>query len=77
MSKKVNECHLKHLIFSRWQQCFDKLRAPPVINPSKKQHTKSSKMARDVGSFLSEQQRKATGDVAQEWNTMEELYNKK
>ena len=35
------------------------------------------KMTRDVAGFLAEQQRKATGDLAQEWSNIEELYNKK
>ncbi|KAJ8315045.1 hypothetical protein KUTeg_007196 [Tegillarca granosa] len=34
-------------------------------------------MPRDVGAYLSEQQRKSTGDVATEWGQLEELYNKK
>ena len=34
-------------------------------------------MPRDVGAFLAEQQRKATGDVATEWGQLEEFYNKK
>lgn len=34
-------------------------------------------MGRDVAGYLSEQQRKSTGDLAQDWNTFEELYNKK
>lgn len=34
-------------------------------------------MARDVAGYLAEQQRKSTGDVAQEWGTLEEFYNKK
>lgn len=34
-------------------------------------------MARDVAGYLAEQQRKSTGDLAQEWATIEELYNKK
>ena len=34
-------------------------------------------MAKDVNGFLLDQQRKSSGDIAQEWNTLEELYNKK
>nr|UCK81615.1 26S proteasome non-ATPase regulatory subunit 13 [Arenicola marina] len=34
-------------------------------------------MAKDVPSYLGEQQKKTTGDVAQEFETFEELYNKK
>ena len=34
-------------------------------------------MARDVAGYLAEQQRKSTGDAAQEWASLEELYNKK
>ncbi|XP_041351413.1 26S proteasome non-ATPase regulatory subunit 13-like [Gigantopelta aegis] len=34
-------------------------------------------MPRDVGAYLSEQQRKSSGDLATEWGTIEELYNKK
>jgi len=34
-------------------------------------------MARDITGFLSEQQAKSSGDVAQEWVSIEELYNKK
>jgi len=34
-------------------------------------------MAKDVAGYLSEQQRKSTGDLAQDWSTFEELYNKK
>lgn len=34
-------------------------------------------MARDVAGFLTEQQRKSTGDLAQEWGALDELYNKK
>jgi len=34
-------------------------------------------MARDIAGYLSEQQAKSSGDVAQEWVTIEELYNKK
>lgn len=32
---------------------------------------------KDVNGYLAEQQRKSTGELAQEWNTIEELYNKK
>ena len=34
-------------------------------------------MPKDVAGYLSEQQRKSTGDVATEWTLIEELYNKK
>lgn len=34
-------------------------------------------MARDVAGYLAEQQRKSTGELAQDWATIEELYNKK
>ncbi|ELU00358.1 hypothetical protein CAPTEDRAFT_21954 [Capitella teleta] len=34
-------------------------------------------MAKDVSSYLSEQQRRSTGDVSQEWTQIEEFYNKK
>ncbi|XP_062612417.1 26S proteasome non-ATPase regulatory subunit 13-like [Saccostrea cucullata] len=34
-------------------------------------------MPRDVGAYLSEQQRKTSGEVASEWGQIEELYNKK
>ena len=34
-------------------------------------------MAKDVNGFLLDQQRKSSGDIAQEWNSLEELYNKK
>ena len=34
-------------------------------------------MTRDVAGYLAEQQRKASGDLAQEWSNIEELYNKK
>lgn len=34
-------------------------------------------MSKDVAAYLSDQQRKSTGDITQEWNTIEELYNKK
>ncbi len=44
-----------------------------------KRDFKESKMttSRDVGAYLSEQQHKSSGDIAQEWGYMEELYNKK
>jgi len=32
---------------------------------------------RDVAGYLTEQQRKSSGEIAQEWSTLEELYNKK
>ena len=32
---------------------------------------------KDVSGFLSEQQKKHSGETAQEWTTLEELYNKK
>lgn len=34
-------------------------------------------MPKDVGSYLAEQQKKASGDIATEWGQLEELYNKK
>ncbi|KAL8586610.1 26S proteasome non-ATPase regulatory subunit 13 [Nucella lapillus] len=34
-------------------------------------------MPRDVSTYLAEQQRKSTGDVASDWTQIEELYNKK
>lgn len=34
-------------------------------------------MPRDVGAYLTEQQRKSSGDVATDWGQIEELYNKK
>ena len=34
-------------------------------------------MSKDVPAYLLDQQRKSTGDIAQEWNLIEELYNKK
>ncbi|KAK3786730.1 hypothetical protein RRG08_000938 [Elysia crispata] len=34
-------------------------------------------MPKDVAGYLSEQQRKSTGDIATEWTSIEELYNKK
>ena len=34
-------------------------------------------MPKDVSGYLSEQQRKSSGDVATEWGKIEELYNKK
>jgi len=34
-------------------------------------------MPKDVAGYLSEQQRKSTGDLANEWAKIEELYNKK
>ncbi|KAK3098361.1 hypothetical protein FSP39_018762 [Pinctada imbricata] len=34
-------------------------------------------MPRDVGAYLAEQQRKATGDISTDWGQLEELYNKK
>ncbi|ESO96024.1 hypothetical protein LOTGIDRAFT_214609 [Lottia gigantea] len=36
-----------------------------------------SSAPKDVGAYLSEQQRKSTGDLATEWGKIEELYNKK
>jgi len=38
---------------------------------------KKINMPKDVSGYLSEQQRKSTGDVANEWSKVEELYNKK
>ena len=32
---------------------------------------------KDVSSFLTEQQKCNTGEIAQEWATLEDLYNKK
>ncbi|KAL3883921.1 hypothetical protein ACJMK2_030147 [Sinanodonta woodiana] len=34
-------------------------------------------MPKDVGSYLAEQQKKSTGEIATEWGLLEELYNKK
>jgi hypothetical protein len=34
-------------------------------------------MVKDVSGYLSEQQRKSQGEVAAEWTSIEELYNKK
>lgn len=34
-------------------------------------------MPRDVASYLAEQQRKSSGDIASDWAELEELYNKK
>ena len=34
-------------------------------------------MPKDVGTYLTEQQKKSSGDVATEWGQLEELYNKK
>ena len=34
-------------------------------------------MAKDVSGYLSDQQKKSAGDLAQEWSVLEELYNKK
>ena len=34
-------------------------------------------MPKDVGTYLAEQQKKSSGDVATEWGQLEELYNKK
>lgn len=34
-------------------------------------------MPRDVGAYLAEQQRKSSGEVATEWEQLEEFYNKK
>lgn len=34
-------------------------------------------MPRDVASYLAEQQRKSTGEVAADWAQLEEFYNKK
>ena len=48
--------------------------APPMI---KQRNYQKEKMTRDVAGYLAEQQRKTTGDLAQEWSTIEELYNKK
>ena len=38
---------------------------------------KSFNMPRDVSSYLSEQQRKSTGEAASDWAQIEEFYNKK
>ena len=34
-------------------------------------------MPKDVGTYLTEQQKKSSGDIATEWGQLEELYNKK
>ena len=37
----------------------------------------SINMPKDVSGYLTDQQRKNSGDVATEWGKIEELYNKK
>ena len=34
-------------------------------------------MVKDVSGYLADQQRRNTGDLAAEWATIEDLYNKK